>query len=172
MNGKYIFTYDIGTSGCKAAIFDTKLQFIAQASKNYPIYYPKEGYAEQDANDFWESVKETTKNLLQKTGITSEEIIAIVYDSQANCTIPIDKKGNLLMRSINWLDVRAASVTSRYSKGIIKISGYALRKLLMFLKISGGAPGLNGKDPISHIIWIKENEPQIYENTYNLDDGQ
>lgn len=168
MNGKYIFTYDIGTSGCKAAIFDTKLQFIAQASKNYPIYYPKEGYAEQDANDFWESVKETTKNLLQKTGITPEEIIAIVYDSQANCTIPIDKKGNPLMRSINWLDVRAASITSRYSKGIIKISGYGLRKLLMFLKISGGAPGLNGKDPISHIIWIKENEPEIYKNTFKF----
>ena len=150
MNGKYIFTYDIGTSGCKAAIFDTKLQLIAQTSEAYPIYYPKEGYAEQDADDYWESVKVTTKRLIQETGIKSEEILEIVYDSQGNCTVPIDNKGNPLMRCINWLDIRAASITSLYKKGLIKISGYGLRKLLMFLKITGGAPGLNRKDPISH----------------------
>ncbi len=168
MNGKYIFTYDIGTSGCKAAIFDTKLQLIAQTSETYPIYYPKEGCAEQDADDYWKSVKVTTKRLFQETGIKSEEILGIVYDSQGNCTVPIDNKGNPLMRCINWLDVRAASITSLYKKGLIKISGYGLRKLLMFLKITGGAPGLNGKDPISHIIWIKLNEPEIYERTYKF----
>jgi len=168
MNGKYIFTYDIGTSGCKAAIFDTKLKLITKVSETYPIYYPKEGCAEQEAEDYWQSVKKSTKFLIQETGIKSEEILAIVYDSQANCTVPIDNKGNPLMRCINWLDIRAASITSLYTKGLIKISGYGLRKLLMFLKITGGAPGLNGKDPISHIIWIKLNEPDIYEKTYKF----
>ena len=168
MNGKYIFTYDLGTSGCKAAIFDTKLKLIAKVSEIYPIYYPKEGCAEQEAEDYWQSVIKSTKYLIQETGIKPEEILGIVYDSQANCTVPIDNKGNPLMRCINWLDVRAASITSLYTKGLIKISGYGLRKLLMFLKITGGAPGLNGKDPISHIIWIKLNEPDIYEKAYKF----
>ena len=168
MNAKYIFTYDVGTSGCKVAIFDKELKLIAQNSESYPMYYPKEGCAEQEADDYWQSVKKTTKFLLQKTGIKSEEILGIIYDSQANCTVAIDNKGNPLMRCINWLDVRAASITSLYTKGLIKISGYGLRKLLMFLKITGGAPGLNGKDPISHIIWIKLNKPDIYEKTYKF----
>jgi xylulokinase len=38
----------------------------------------------------------------------------------------------------------------------------------MFLKITGGAPGFNGKDPISHILWIKENQPEIYEKTHKF----
>jgi len=168
LNDKYIFTYDIGTSGCKAAIFDTELKLIAQTSENYPIYYPKEGYVEQDVKDYWDAVKSCTKKLLQDTDITSKDILGIIYDSQANCTIAIDEKGSPLMRAINWLDVRAASITSLYSKGLIKISGYSLRKLLMFLKIAGGPPGLTGKDPISHIIWIKINKPDIYKNTYKF----
>jgi len=168
MNGKYIFTYDIGTSGNKAAIFDTKLNLIAQVSDSYPIYYPKEGCAEQNADDYWRSVKVTTNKLLQETRIKSEDILGIIFDSQANCTVPIDRNGTPLMRCISWLDVRAANITHLYKKGIIKISGYGMRKLLMFLKITGGAPGLNGKDPISHIIWIKANEPEIYEKTYKF----
>jgi xylulokinase len=168
MNGKYIFTYDIGTSGCKAAVFDLKLNVIGQVSESYPTYYPKEGWAEQDAEDYWRAVKVTTKKLIQETEIRAGDILGIVYDSQANCTVPIDKGGIPLMKCINWLDTRAASVTHLYKKGLIKISGYGLRKLLMFLKITGGAPGLNGKDPISHIIWIKLNKPEIYENTYKF----
>ena len=168
MNGKYIFTYDIGTSGCKAAIFDIKLNLVAKTSETYPLYYPKEGCAEQEAEDYWQSVKQCTKSLIREKNIKSDEILGIVYDSQANCTVPIDDKGTPLMRCINWLDVRAASITSLYTKGLIKISGYGLRKLLMFLKITGGAPGLNGKDPISHIIWIKLNQPDIYEKTYKF----
>ncbi|MFX1419396.1 MAG: FGGY-family carbohydrate kinase, partial [Promethearchaeota archaeon] len=68
----------------------------------------------------------------------------------------------------SWLDTRAAPITSKFSKGIIKISGYGLRTILMFLKITGGAPGLNGKDPISHILWIKENQPEIYKKTHKF----
>jgi len=38
----------------------------------------------------------------------------------------------------------------------------------MFLKITGGAPGFNGKDPISHILWMKEVNPEMYEKTHKF----
>jgi len=168
MEGKYILTYDLGTASNKAALFDLDLNLLYHAIEKYPMHYPKPGWAEQDAEDWWNSVKKTTHSIIQGYKLDPNDVIALSFDCQGNCTVPIDQVGNPLMRSINWLDTRASIVAHKFSKGIIKISGFGLRKLLMFLKITGGAPGHNGKDPISHILWIKEYKPDIYEKTYKF----
>ena len=172
LEGKYILTHDLGTSGNKAVLFDSNLDVISQIKINYPLYYPKPGWAEQNAEDYWDAVKKATNVLVHQMNINPDEIRALTFDSQMNCTVPIDSKGNPLMNCINWLDTRAAPLTRKFSKGIIKISGYGLKNILMFLKITGGAPGFNGKDPISHILWIKENKPEklIYwkRNVYDV----
>lgn len=166
MKGKYILIHDLGTSGNKAALFDLKLELISQTKVDYPLYYPKSGWAEQNPEKFWEAVKKATNILTQN--IDLNEILTITFDCQMNCTIPIDNEGNALMNCISWLDTRAAPLTQKFSKGLIKISGYGLKNILMFLKITGGAPGFNGKDPISHLLWIKENQPEIYEKTHKF----
>lgn len=168
MNRKYILAHDLGTTGNKAAIFDINLNLIADAEEKYPISYPKPGWAEQDANDFWNSVIKNTQKLMQNKSVNTENIIALVFDCQMNCTVSIDTEGTPLMNCISWLDTRAAKITNKFRKGLIKISGFGLRNLLMFIKITGGAPGTNGKDPISHILWIKENEPEIYDKTHKF----
>lgn len=168
MEGKYILTYDLGTASLKTALFDLNLNIVYQTIEKYPMYYPKPGWAEQEAEDWWKSVIKTTQTIIQGNNIDPSEVAALSFDCQGNCTVPIDREGNPLMRAINWLDTRASIITHKFTKGIIKISGYGLRTLLMFLKITGGAPGINGKDPISHILWIKEKEPEIYKKTYKF----
>jgi xylulokinase len=168
LEGKYILTHDLGTSGNKAVIFDLNLEIISQIKINYPLFFPKAGWAEQNAEDYWDAVKKATIALLQQNNIPPDDILALILDCQMNCTIPIDNKGDPLMNSISWLDTRAASITQKFSKGLLKISGYGLKNILMFLKITGGAPGFNGKDPISHLLWIKENNPEIYKKTYKF----
>ena len=165
---KYVIAYDLGTKSNKAVIFDLKLNLISQTTEKYPITYPKKGWAEQNPNDYWNSIVQTTHRLIRNGNVKKDEIAALSFDCQMNCTIPINSDGNPLMNSISWLDTRAASITQEnFSKGL-KISGYGLKTILMFLKITGGAPGFNGKDPISHIIWIKQNEPEIYKNTFKF----
>ncbi len=168
LQGKYILTHDLGTSGNKAALLDLNLELISQTKEDYPLYYPKPGWAEQNPENYWDAVKKATNTLIHQSNINPDEILTIVFDCQMNCTIPIDNEGNALTNSISWLDTRAAPLTRKFSKGLIKISGYGLKNILMFLKITGGAPGFNGKDPISHILWLKENKPEIYEKTYKF----
>lgn len=168
MEGKYILAYDLGTTGNKVALFNSKLDLIKDVTEKYPMYYPQQGWAEQDANDYWNSVIKATNKIIQGNNIKPEDVMALVFDCQMNCTVPIDQEGNPLMRCINWLDTRAASIAKKFRKGLIKISGFGLKNLLMFIKITGGAPGLNGKDPISHILWIKEHQPDIYNKTYKF----
>jgi len=168
LEGKYILTHDLGTSGNKAVLFNFNLDIISQIKVDYHLYYPKSGCAEQNAEDYWNAVKKASNILIQQSKIEPNEIHALSIDCQMNCTVPIDKEGLPLMNCISWLDTRAAPLTQKFSKGIIKISGYGLKTILMFLKITGGAPGFNGKDPISHILWIKENQPETYRRTYKF----
>jgi len=165
---KFILAHDLGTTGNKAALLDINLNLISQTKVDYPLFYPKPGYAEQNAEDYWNSVVKATHTLINESKVNQNDILALIFDCQMNCTVPIDIEGIPLMNCINWLDTRAAATTRKFTKGIIKISNFGLRNLLMFIKITGGAPGINGKDPISHILWIKDNLPEIYEKTFKF----
>ena len=168
LTDKFILAHDLGTTGNKGALFDINLNLISQTKVDYPLLYPKPGWAEQNAEDYWNSVVKATHTLINETKVNQNDILALIFDCQMNCTVPIDIEGIPLMNCINWLDTRAAAITHKFTKGIIKISDHGLRKLLMFIKITGGAPGINGKDPISHILWIKDNLPEIYEKTFKF----
>lgn len=44
----YLLGIDIGTSACKVAVFEKSGTVVAAANGDYPVYYPKEGWAEQN----------------------------------------------------------------------------------------------------------------------------
>ena len=50
----YLLGIDIGTSACKVAVFEKSGTVVAAANGDYPVYYPKEGWAEQDPEEWWE----------------------------------------------------------------------------------------------------------------------
>ena len=49
---KYIIGLDIGTSGAKCILIDTNGTVVASATKGYPLYTPRPGWAEQDPEDW------------------------------------------------------------------------------------------------------------------------
>src|SRR5208337_356760 len=50
----------------------------------------------------------------------------------------------------------------------IKIEGYPLFKMMTWLKLTGGAPSQSGKDSLCHILWLKQNTPELYRKTYKF----
>ena len=49
---------DIGTTGCKAIIFNLSGRTIASAYREYPLLHPQPGRSELDVHNLWTSVKE------------------------------------------------------------------------------------------------------------------
>ena len=47
----------------------------------------------------------------------------------------------------------------------VNVLGYDPRKLLRWVQVTGGAPGLSGKDPVAHILFIRETFPDVYRAT-------
>ena len=83
MMKSYLLGIDIGTSACKVAVFDRNGKVLAAASGDYPVYYPHEGWAEQNPEEWWDAVCRATKETIQKADITADEIAGIGIEVRA-----------------------------------------------------------------------------------------
>jgi xylulokinase len=149
---QYIVAHDVGTSGNKAVLVDTGGNIHASASQPYPIHYPRPDWAEQEPEDWWHAVTTTTRQVMEKSGVAPRDVLAMVYTTQMLGIIPMGADGKPLRPAILWLDGRAPEQAERI-----------MRKFLhrrLFAAVAGAE--LSGKDGLPKLLWLKENEPQIY----------
>ncbi|MBO4901402.1 MAG: FGGY-family carbohydrate kinase [Lachnospiraceae bacterium] len=164
---KYVISYDIGTTGMKTCLFaiDREVKLIDGAYGTYHLYILDNGGAEQDAGEWWSVMCQTTRELLAKTGVHAGEISALSFCSQMQGLVPVDENGNALRRPMSYMDQRAEDIFDKHAGGLIRISGLGVRKLLKSLLITTAAP-TSVKDPVWKYLWVKEEEPEIYQKIY------
>lgn len=168
MSNQLILTIDIGTSGPKVALFDLQGKCIGYEFEEVSLQLSENGGAEQRPSDWILGIKLCYQKLLAHTQTNPKNIIAINCTTQWSGTIPIDKEGNPLMDCIIWMDSRGAKQVKTLMDGFPKVDGYALHKILKWIQLTGGGPTKSGKDSIAHILWLKENKPELYEKTYKF----
>ena len=105
----YVIGVDCGTSGTKTVLFDEKGSVIASKTIEYPMYQPKNGYAEQDPADWANAMIETVKAVMAKSGVKKEDVKGIGISGQMHGLVMLDKDNNVLRRSIIWCDQRTAA---------------------------------------------------------------
>ncbi|WP_041081622.1 xylulokinase [Thermotoga profunda] len=152
----YVLAYDLGTTGNKATLFRNDGKLVASSFHPYETYFPNVNWVEQDPNQWWQSVKITTHEILDKAKIDKDEIKAISFSGQMMGVVPIDKDGNLLRSAIIWADQRSVEQASRLEKiGNEKIyltTGSRITPTYFGPKIA----------------WIKDNQPEIYKKTFKF----
>lgn len=142
---QYLLGIDIGTSGCKAAVFDRAGNAVAWASSPYPVVYPREGWAEQDPRLWWKEVCRTVKKVLYTGEIRPESVIGIGVDGQSWSAVLVDGHGEVLTNTPIWMDKRAEpicrEITARINeKELLQLCGnpfqamYTTPKLLWYQK--------------------------------------
>lgn len=157
---KYILAYDIGTTGVKTCLFEVEntIKLIGAESRTYKLYILENGGAEQDAEEWWKAMAESTGELLSRVDISAEEISGISFCSQMQGLVLVDKDGIPVRRPMSYMDQRA---TAEIKKGIsngIQIGGANIFKLIPSLRISG-AVSSSVKDPVWKYKWVEANEP-------------
>jgi xylulokinase len=156
----YILAHDIGTSSDKAVLVDFNGNIIAQSTAKYDTFYPYPAWVEQNPEDYWSAVVESTKTLIEKTQVNINDITAIIFTTQSMGLIPVDNVGHPLYNNITWVDGRAQKQADSIMK---KLGGKKIFTLL------SGTP-IMGKDVIAKIIWLKQERADIYNKTkYFLD---
>jgi len=164
----YILAIDLGTSGPKAAIVSLQGEVIDHVfEKTRTIILSDQG-VEEDPDEWWSTIISASKKVLKKTGISGRQIEAVCCTAQWSGTVAVDEKGRHLMNAITWMDSRGKKYVRKITDGFVKIEGYGLLKIKKWISLTGGIPLRTGKDPIAHILFIKNEFPEIYEKTYKF----
>jgi len=165
---KYVLSIDLGTSGSKMAIVSVHGDVIDFDFEAVPLKLLPKGGAEQDPHDWWNAIIATSKRLLARGAVPAEDIVAVCASTQWSGTVAVDKDGKPLMNALIWMDMRGEKYVQQATGGPIKIEGYDPLKLLKWIRMTGGAPSLSGKDPVGHILFIKNEFPEVYAKTYKF----
>ena len=160
--GDLILAADFGTSGVKIGVVREGLEIIASAVEPYPLSLPGPSKAEQRPEDWWAALAHGIARLGSEVPDLGNRIGALVFCAQMCGLVCADEDGTPLRPSLIWLDKRSASLMAGVLGGWPRISGYGLGKLMRWLPVANGAPSHNGMELTGKMLWIKENEPGIF----------
>lgn len=155
-----VLAFDVGTSGCKAILVNEEGKLQGTAFEPYPTHYPRPLWAEQNPEDWWQAVCATTRHLLDQQQVSPSQISGIAFSTQMVNLLPVDKEGNPLRPCISWLDGRAEEEAEQVMR---KVGGRAIFAALVGVAITG-------KDVLPKYLWLKKNEPHIYQQAAALMD--
>lgn len=153
----YVIGVDCGTSGTKTVLFDEMGCVIASKTIEYPMYQPKNGYAEQEPADWAAAMINTIKAVMAKSGVKKEDVKGIGISGQMHGLVMLDKDNNVLRKSIIWCDQRTAAEVEEMNR----IVG---RDKLVEITAN---PALTGWTA-AKILWVKNNEPEIYSKVAHI----
>jgi len=152
---KYILAHDIGTSGNKATLFTEQGKMIGSHVSSYDTNYFNSTWVEQDAEDWWNAVCISSKNLIQTLAINPADIAVVSFSGQMMGCLCVDKNGNPLRKSIIWADQRAQKQAAQIEEHISQKDFYHI--------VGHRNTASYG---IQKLMWVRDNQPEIYEQTY------
>ena len=166
---KYVIAYDIGTTGLKTCIFeiDKTIKLVSSDNESYGLYIMDNGGAEQDADEWWNSLCKSTRECFAKANgkVTPKDIAGISFCSQMQGLVLVDKDGNALRRPMSYMDQRAKDEIKAGIANGLQVAGANIFKLIPSLIITG-AVSSSVKDPMWKYKWVEKNEPEIFAKTY------
>jgi len=148
---------DIGTSGTKTALFDVNGKAISSHTVEYPLYQPNNGWAEQDASDWWNAVVTGVRFVIGNSGIDPSSIRGIGLSGQMHGLVMLDKDGNLLRKSIIWCDQRTNAEVGQ-------INDIVGASRVIEITANQAMTGFTA----AKILWVRNNEPHIYERCRHI----
>ncbi|HEX7463349.1 MAG TPA: FGGY-family carbohydrate kinase [Actinomycetota bacterium] len=153
MAADLIVAHDVGTTGSKAVLVDSAGRVLGSRLRTYPTLFPRPDWAEQEAEDWWGAVCATSRELLDATGTAPSRVSCMTFSSQLLGLVPMSSEGRVLRRPIIWLDNRACDQAKRVMR---RFGGPRA-----FARLAGAE--LGGKDGIPKLVWLKEEEPDVYQ---------
>ena len=106
----YLLAHDLGTSGNKAVLYDSDGNLIKSVTYSYPVFYSNNNWAEQNPDDWWKAVCETTREML--ADINPADVAGVSFSGQMMGCVCVDQNGEKLRNSIIWADMRASEEVS------------------------------------------------------------
>lgn len=147
---------DVGTTGCKAVVFDEAGKTLALEYREYDVVRPRPRTAELDAAAVWEEIKTVIRGALRESG-AARNLQAISVASMGENLVPVSRDRRILGPSILNVDHRGEEYLTALRSGCADDRLY---------RINGNTWG--NQYSLPKLMWIREHEPGLYEETYKF----
>ncbi|MCF7481289.1 glycerol kinase GlpK [Vibrio sp. J1-1] len=108
---KYIVALDQGTTSSRAVILDHDANIVSVAQREFTQIYPQAGWVEHDPMEIWATQSSTLVEALAKSGIRSDQLVAIGITNQRETTVVWNKEtGKPVYNAIVWQCRRTAEI--------------------------------------------------------------
>ncbi|RZO42628.1 MAG: xylulokinase [Rhodobacteraceae bacterium] len=138
---------DLGTSHLKGIVIDDAQNVCAEASVSLSLMRPKNGWSEQNPQDWLDATENVMASLANKVNL--KKVNAIGLSGQMHGATLLDKNDNVLRPCILWNDTRSAEEASYLDSKTI------------FRNLTGNIvfPGFTAPK----LAWVRKHEPNIFE---------
>lgn len=145
---------DIGTTGCKAAVFEEDGSLVSSASREYDVMMPHPSWAEQDAELVWRLAQDALRQVVAEVSLDwacGEEIEAIGLSVQGEAVIPVDGAGQALRPAVLGMDTRTREQNdwlrdSFGARALFDLTGMPVHTI----------------NTLPKLLWLRDHEPETW----------
>ena len=151
----YYLGIDIGTSGCKAVIFDEDGRQQSLAYREYDIISKRSGWAELDTDEVMAKCFEVIKE--SASGIKKGSVKGMGISSQGEAFTLADVDGKALCNALVSSDIRANELIKPWTdkfgeEKLYNITGHTPHPMFSLFKL----------------LWIREYNPEIWAKAHRI----
>jgi gluconokinase len=154
---KGIVGVDVGTTGCRACVYDLKGNLISGHSLEYPLHIPVASWAEQDPDEIFRSVLIVISKVIEQFKNFGDNISAISFSTVFHSLILVDKNCCALYPMLTWADLRSVKCSEYIKKHYDAVEIYRRT----------GCP-IHPMYPFSKILWFKNEMPEVFRKAYKF----
>ena len=147
---KYVLGIDFGGGASKATLLSENGEVVSTNTVEYPTFYPQSRYVEQDPDDWYKATKENIKAVLEKSGVSSNDVECVSLDAATHTAVLTDGDFKPLCRSIYWTDTRSTEEVAFIKKNY----GDLIKKQVLH--------ECGTIWTLPQLLWLKNNEKEIY----------
>lgn len=156
---RFVLAVDLGTGGPKVGLVSLTGRIAWQEHLLVATRHLPGGGAVQDAGEWWRLIADAARRGLASGAVDPAAVAAVSCTSQWASIVPVDAGGAPVGDCIMWQDTRGARHARRVVGG--PVAGYAPLRLWQWIRRTGGAPSPSGNDPISHMLHLSRDQPEV-----------
>ncbi len=146
---------DLGTSAVKLVLMDDNGGIRNIVSKEYPLFFPNPGWAEQNPTDWYEQTIEGLKELIED--VDRDEITGISFGGQMHGLVTLSGDDTVIRPAILWNDGRTVKQTEYLNNVIGKENLSSYTANIAFAGFT--AP---------KILWMQEEEENLWKQVRKI----
>ncbi len=162
----WVLAVDLGSGGLKVGAVSLDGRMLAHSQSALETRFLAGGGAEQDPEAWWKAVGAGARDVLAV--VDPGDLIGVGITGQWGSLVPVAADGAAAGPCLMWSDTRGARYSAKALGGPISVLGYAPGKLIRWIRVTGGAPSPHGADPLSHELYLRHAEPEVYAKARHL----